>query len=83
VRTIGIPSARNTSSKNRDALGLAVTDQESEAACAVARVEHQVAGLLGHPSAGWVRGHAQDLDAPGDVLDDGEAVQPVRVIVSA
>jgi hypothetical protein len=62
--------------EHRREFGVAVTDQEFEAACVVAQVEHQVAGLLGDPCAGRARGHTQDLDAAAGVLDDGEAVQP-------
>jgi hypothetical protein len=42
----------------------------------IAQVDHQVAGLLGNPCSGRVRGDTQDIDAAGGVLDDGEAVQP-------
>lgn len=62
--------------EHRRELGVAVTDQEFEVACVVAQVEHQVAGLLGDPCGGRVRGDTQDPDAAGGVLDDGEAVQP-------
>src|SRR6266581_553631 len=54
--------------EHRGELGVAVTDQEFEVACLVAQVEHQVAGLLGDPCGGRVRGDTQDLDAAGGVL---------------
>jgi hypothetical protein len=62
--------------EHRGEFGVAVTDQEFEAACVVAQVEHQVAGLLGDPCAGRIRGHTQNPNAAGGVLDDGETIQP-------
>jgi hypothetical protein len=76
VSTIRTPSGVEHLVRHRGELGVAVTDQESEAACAVAQVEHQIAGLLSDPCAGRVRGDTRDVDAAGGVLDDGEAVQP-------
>ncbi len=45
-------------------------------ACVVTQVEHQVAGLLGDPCGGRVRGDTQDPDAAGGVPGDGEAGSP-------
>jgi hypothetical protein len=42
--------------EHRRELGVAVTDQEFEVACVIAQVDHQVAGLLGNPCSGRVRG---------------------------
>jgi len=38
----------------------------------------QVAGLLGQPGSGRVRGDAQNVYPAGGVLDDEERVQPVQ-----
>ena len=40
----------------------------------VAEVHDQVAGLLGGPRPGGMRCDAEDADAPGGVLDDGQDV---------
>jgi len=42
--------------------------------CLLVKVREEVAGLLGGPFAGWVQGDAQDADALGRVLDQGEDV---------
>ena len=59
-------------------LGVAVADQEPEAAAGVVEVHEQVAGLLGQPGAGGMRGDAEDVHPAGGVLDDEERVQPVQ-----
>src|SRR6185437_1720379 len=46
-------------------LGVAVPDQEAEAAGPVAEVHDQVADLLGGPRASRVGGHAQDVHPSG------------------
>ena len=66
----------------RRELGVAVTDEEPKPAAGVVEVHEQVAGLLGEPGAGGMRGDAEDVHAAGGVLDDEERVQPGRVIVS-
>src|SRR4051794_7066532 len=40
----------------------------------VFEVHDEVAGGLGHPGGGWVRGRAEDTHAAAGVLDDGEDV---------
>ena len=40
----------------------------------LAKVHHQVAGLLGGPFPGGMQGDAEDSDAPGCVLDYGQDV---------
>ena len=59
-------------------LGVAIPDQEPEAAAGVVEVHEQVAGLLGQPGAGGMRGDAEDVYAPGGVFDDEERIQPVQ-----
>ena len=59
-------------------LGVAVADEEPEAAAGVVEVHEQVAGLLGEPGAGGVGGDAEDVHAAGGVLDDEERVEPVQ-----
>ena len=44
----------------------------------VVEVHEQVAGQLGQPGAGGVRGDAEDVHPAGGVLDDEERVQPVQ-----
>ena len=51
-------TAVKTVSKAGGELGVAVADEEPEAAVAVVEVHEQVAGLLGEPGAGRVGGDA-------------------------
>ena len=44
----------------------------------VVEVHEQVAGLLGQPGAGGMRGDAEDVYAAGGVLDDEERIQPAQ-----
>ena len=55
-------------------LGVAIADEESEASAGVVEVHEQVAGLLGDPGAGGVRGDPGDVDAAAAVLDGHEPV---------
>ena len=59
-------------------LGVAVADEEPDSSTGVVEVHKQVAGLLGEPSYGGVRGHAEDVHAAGGVLDDEEDVEPAQ-----
>jgi len=59
-------------------LGVAVADEEQEAAVGVVEVHERVAGLLGEPGAGGVGSDAEDVHAAGGVLDDEDRVQPVQ-----
>ena len=59
-------------------LAVAVADQKREASVGVVEVHEQVAGLLGQPGSGRVRGDAQDVHAAGGVFDDEERVEPVQ-----
>jgi len=59
-------------------LAVAVADQEPEASVGVVEVHEQVAGLLGQPGSGRVRGDAQDVYPARGVFDDEERVQPVQ-----
>jgi hypothetical protein len=40
----------------------------------LAKIHHQVAGLLDGPFSGGMQGDADDSDAPGCVLDHGQDV---------
>jgi len=51
--------------ERRSELAVAVADQEPEGAGAITEVYEQVAGLLGGPGPGRVRGDVQDVDGPG------------------
>jgi hypothetical protein len=59
-------------------LGVAVADEEPEAAVGVVEVHEQVAGELGEPGAGRVGGDAEDVHPAAGVLDDEQRVEPVR-----
>ena len=59
-------------------LAVAVADQEPDAPLGVVEVHEQVPRELGQPAAGWVRGDAEDVYAPGGVLDDEERVEPLQ-----
>ena len=59
-------------------LVVVVADQEPERPVGVVEVHEQVAGLLGQPRSGRVRGDAQDVHSAGGVLDDEERVEPVQ-----
>jgi hypothetical protein len=56
-------------------LGVPVTNQEPGPAVHVVKVHDEVASELHHPCCGGVCGGAQELNAPGGVLDDREDVQ--------
>jgi len=45
---------------------------------ASSRSHEQVAGLLGQPGSGRVRGHVEDVDAAGGEFDDEERVEAVQ-----
>jgi hypothetical protein len=60
--------------KRRNELGIPVADEESERRRPVAQVDHEVAGLLGRPFTGRVRGHAEDVDAAGHDFRNDEDV---------
>jgi hypothetical protein len=59
-------------------LGVAIADEESEASAGVVEVHEQVAGLLGDPGAGGVRGDPGDVDAAAAVLDGHEHVEAAQ-----
>jgi len=54
----------------------AVADHEPDPVRVVAEVHDQVTGLLSGPRAGWMRGDAEDADAPGRVPGHGQDVGP-------
>ena len=55
-------------------LGIPIPNQEHEARHAIAEIHHEVARLLGNPSAARVRRNAPEVDAAGGVLHDEENV---------
>src|ERR1019366_776276 len=57
----------------------AVADHEPDPIRVVAEVHDQVTGLLSGPRAGWMRGDAEDADAPGRVLNHGQDIGPGAV----
>src|SRR5687768_16826245 len=56
----------------------AIAYEESEAAAGVVEAHEQVAGLLGDPGAGGVRGDPGDVDAAAAVLDGHEPVEAAQ-----
>ena len=63
-------------------LGVAVQDQEAEAAGPAAEIHDQVAGLLSGPHAIRLGGHAQDVHPPRPHLHDNSTYRRLRKIVS-
>jgi hypothetical protein len=55
-------------------LGVAIPDEEPEAAAGVVEIHDEVASQLGEPGAG----DTKDVHTPGGVLDDEERIQPVQ-----
>jgi hypothetical protein len=64
--------------EGRGELGVTISDEEPEPPADVVEVHGQVAGQLGQPRPGRVRGDAEDVDATVGVLDDKERVQPLQ-----
>jgi len=60
--------------KQRWVRAVTVTDEDSSGRAGVVQVHREVAGGLGDPGGGGVRGGAQDPDTTGGVLDDREDV---------
>ena len=60
--------------ERRGEVGAAVADHEPGPVRLIAKIHHQVAGLLGGPFPGGMQGDADDSDAPGCVLDYGQDV---------
>ena len=63
-------------------LGVAVTDQVTHAASGLVQGRRRVAGLLGDPLAGGVRGDAAQVDPPGLHFDEEQHVYRVSHTVS-
>lgn len=59
-------------------LGVAVPDQEAERVGAVPELEEKIAGLLGDPVTGGMRGNAEDVDCSGADLHHEEDVQALQ-----
>ncbi|HTF48279.1 MAG TPA: hypothetical protein VK735_12590 [Pseudonocardia sp.] len=57
-------------------IGVPIADQEPEVLAGFLQVHGEVAGQLGQPDAGRVRGDAEDADLAGGVFDDEERVEP-------
>ncbi len=64
--------------EHRRELAVAITDQESEPAGALAEIHKEITGLLGGPFPGRVRGDAQDVHAAGLDLHHEEHVQALE-----
>jgi hypothetical protein len=79
-----IPVSARIGSKARRVLPVAVADEVAGVGPGILQIHHEVAGDLGDPRGGWVRGGAQDPNAAGRVLDDGQDVcrRAREVIVS-
>ncbi|WSG44009.1 hypothetical protein OHA72_10900 [Dactylosporangium sp. NBC_01737] len=71
-----MPSAAKHGVEGSCELGVAVTDQEPKHGDPIAEVNHQIAGLLGGPGGGRVRGDAEDVHPPRADLHDKQHVQP-------
>src|SRR5581483_8000201 len=56
----------------------AISDQETELREAIAKVHHQVAGLLGSPSTVRIRGCTQHLYERAGDLQDEEHINPLQ-----
>ncbi|WP_328414491.1 hypothetical protein OG470_20295 [Micromonospora sp. NBC_00389] len=74
--TTSTPSAAKTVSKGRMKLRVAVADQEPERRDPFVEVHDQVAGLLGGPGRGRMRGDAEDVHPEGGDLHHEQDVQP-------
>ncbi len=57
-------------------LPVAVTDEVPDLVSDVVEIHDEVAGRLGHPVGGRVRGGAEDANSAGGLVDDGQDVQP-------
>src|ERR1019366_9673861 len=55
-------------------LAIAVADHEPDPVRLLAKIHHQVAGLLSGPFRGGMERDAEDTDAPGRVLDHGKDI---------
>jgi hypothetical protein len=55
-------------------LGVAIADEELDGLGVLVKVHQEVPGLLADPRCGRVGGGPEDVDAPGGVFDDGQAV---------
>jgi hypothetical protein len=59
-----------------------ISDQDPELGDAIAKIHHQVAGLLGSPSTVRVRGHAQQVHGSAGKLQDEQHVDPLQIAPS-
>ena len=59
-------------------LGVAISDEELDAARVVSKLHREVAGLLGHPSGDRLGGDASDPHEPRVVVDEHEHVEPAE-----
>ena len=70
VRMIWIPLQVKDGVEGCGEPGVAIADEEPEPPAGIVEVHGEVAGQLGQPSAGRVRGDAEDVHAAGGVLND-------------
>ncbi|MEV0586775.1 hypothetical protein [Nonomuraea sp. NPDC050310] len=61
--------------EGRGELGVAVADEEPSAGARLVQVHEEVAAELGDPWTGGMGAGAEDADAAGGMLDDGEDVE--------
>ena len=78
VRMIRMSAPAKTASNAAGEFAVPVADQEPEPVGAIAEIHQQVAGLLGHPGAGWVGGDPGDVHAATLVLDHDEDVEAAQ-----
>ena len=71
-----MPASARTASNRAGYLPSRSRIRYSDPASGVVEVHDEVAGGLGYPGRGWMRGRAEDPDAAGGVFDDGQHVQP-------
>jgi hypothetical protein len=71
--TVRIPASARTASNAAVKLSH-VADHELDPVRLLAEVHDQVAGMLGTPFPGRMRGYSEDADAPAGVLDHGQDV---------
>ena len=64
--------------ERRGKLAGPIADEEAEFSDAIAEIHHQVADLLGSPSAIGIDGHAQQMHGAGGNLQDEQHVDPLE-----
>ena len=73
-----IPASGRTASNAAGVFGVPAADQEPQRPARLVQVDEQVAGCLGHPRAGGVTRHPEQVDAAGGDLDAEEHADLVQ-----